>query len=155
MLKTGSFRTIFMENEKILRQCGGATVSSGAIVPAVRPKGDEPHSILPLYIAWSEMMGIAVMAVHVNLLEMDMMTFDMDLLDCAGNLPQDIISLLRTSFNPKWMIASPRNRWNVSTLVIYSFCTWLGSVDESSYAACHQEKGNKFRFKVSKSGTWG
>ena len=44
------------------------------------------------------------MAVHRNPLEIDMMTIEMDLFDCSGNLPQEIISLLRTSFNPKWII---------------------------------------------------
>ena len=126
-----------MENEKNICHCGGATVSSGAIVPAVRPKGDEPHSILPLLIVWSEMMGIEDVVVHVNLPEIGMVTNEMDLFDYAGNLPQDIISLLRTSFNPKWIIARFRNRWNMSTLVIYSIWMWLGSVDESNYAPCH------------------
>ena len=131
MLKTGSFRTIFMENEKNLPQCGGATISSGAIVPAVRPKGDEPHSILQLYVAWNKMMGIEDVVMHVTLPEIDMMTIEMDLFDCSGNLPQDIFLCVRTPFTAKWMIASPRNGRYISVLVIYSICMRFRSVDES------------------------
>lgn len=110
----------------------GATISSDVIGTAVRPKGDEPHSILPLHIVWGGIMEHVDMAVHRNPLEIDMMTIEMDLFDCSGNLSQEIISLLRTSFNPKWIIGRLPNGWCIFMLVIHSVSMWFGALDESN-----------------------
>ena len=87
----------------------GATISSGAIIPAARPKGAEPHSIPLLYIISSGAIEIADMIMHRYLLEMDIVIFEMDQVNCAKHPPQDIISLPRTALSPKTMIARLQN----------------------------------------------
>ena len=98
----------------------GATISSGAIIPAARPKGAEPHSIPLLCTISSGAIEIADMIMHRYLLEMDIVIFEMDQVNCAKHPPQDIVSLPRTALSPKTMIARLQNGLCTSIFVIHN-----------------------------------